>query len=265
MTLMPSVSAACGFSPHDRTRSPHGVREQHEPRQRHDHEHREEDRLVREELLADHRDASTAPASRSPTCSRPSRSRVGTITCDRRKLVRPSASRLITTPEMIWSTRNVTEHERVQRGDEPAGEHRDHDRRSTASPSLRVAEHHVRREADAGRGQHHALDADVDDTRSFAPADPPSHRARWVFPSRNDSTSSWMTFVSPASDRASDKIDDQRCEEDRRDQYAGSCVALIARPEQADDRGEHEEDPERDDDRARVERDARRIRVAARR
>ena len=29
----------------------------------------------------------------------------GTITCDRRKLVSPSASRLMTTPEMIWSTR----------------------------------------------------------------------------------------------------------------------------------------------------------------
>ena len=33
----------------------------------------------------------------------------GTITCERRKLVRPSASRLITTPEMIWSTRKLTD------------------------------------------------------------------------------------------------------------------------------------------------------------
>ena len=70
----------------------------------------------------------------------------------------PSASRLITTPEMIWSTRNVTETSACSAAMRPPV--------STATPieihnqpgALRVAEHDVHREPDAGRGEHHALD-----------------------------------------------------------------------------------------------------------
>ena len=93
---------------------PNGVLEQHEPVTRDDDEHREEDRLVREQLLADDRDVGQHRERDRPVWHAGRDARAATITSERRKPVSPSASRLITTPEMIWSTRNVTDSERVQ-------------------------------------------------------------------------------------------------------------------------------------------------------
>ncbi len=98
---MPTVSAACGCSPHDRTRSPHGVRyiTSH----------------VRKTMTYIAKwigppvkivsptigisDSSGMPISDVDT---PLLKPDGTITSERRNPVRPRANRLITTPDTIW-------------------------------------------------------------------------------------------------------------------------------------------------------------------
>ena len=83
----------------------------------------------------------------------------GTMTCERRKLVVPSASRLITTPEMIWSTRKVTDTTEWSAPISPpvstAARMPIHSQNgSCASPSDGVDG-----EADPRGAEHHALDA----------------------------------------------------------------------------------------------------------
>ena len=68
---------------------------------------------------------SESPGSAIAAVGTPVEMPVGMITSERRNPVSPSASRLMTTPEMIWSTRRLTLSARVQQGDEAAGEDRD--------------------------------------------------------------------------------------------------------------------------------------------
>ena len=105
-------------------------------------EHGEEDRLVREQLRSRRSGCRTGAARRWRLVGTPVVIPVSTITSERRNPVTPRANRLITTPEMIWSTRNVTDSRAWSSGDQPAGDDGDADRQPTAprcpdaSPSM---------------------------------------------------------------------------------------------------------------------------------
>ena len=81
----------------------------------------------------------------------------------------PRARRLTTTPEMIWSTRNVTDIRAWSAAIRPPV--------TTATPidahsqdtELALPSERVGHEADAGAAQHHPLDADVDHAGALAP------------------------------------------------------------------------------------------------
>ena len=99
----------------------------------------------------------------------------GTITSERMKPVRPRAKRLITTPETIWLIWYLIDNTACSAASKPPARMAtriDEPKPDGCSPR---PEHGVDHVADACRAEHHALDADVDDPRTFAPQ--PGHRA----------------------------------------------------------------------------------------
>ncbi len=105
---MPTVSAACGFSPTERTRSPNGVRNSTQLVPATTANMAKKIGLFSKSCEPMIGMSESRGIDRVPVGT-PADTPVSTMTSERRKPVRPSASRLITTPEMIWSTRKVTD------------------------------------------------------------------------------------------------------------------------------------------------------------